>query len=793
VDPVLVVDVGTDTTMACVVVAADREPKILRDPSSREPGWPTSAARTDDGFLVGAAAEQLGTEQGLFRGRFLDALGEPGGLTPIGPPDELLAVVLRRLRGQAEREAGREVSRVLLTVCDPAAVPAGRSHEALRRGLLRAARLARFTDVELLCDAAAIAMPVTAANAEDDAQPPGYVLVCDAGASALRLSLVRTGQGDLGTDPGWVVSARAIAALGGDQIDLALAQDLRDQIAKGRRRAQAGGTAAEPEPAEYRRLARSVRERLTDEDRYEAMPGTLVPVTILYRRDNLRKLLKDPLRQLRDACRDVLASVSPTPRRPSGGWLSRVLLVGGGARAPFLVQALTEALRVDVRPVDQPDSACVRGATLWAQCGGRRVIPAIPHAPGTRELAWDFKEGGARLLKWMVGADGAFAPGDRLAATRSLRDDSVQYLTADCSGILRQHCVAERTVVDSGDVLAVVEVRVSQPSDLTHPPYIIRDLPDTRAVAFSPDGRALVVAGPDGAGGVRDMETGTETRWNGGAVLGGVVLGGPEGDVVFRRDMGWIAGLVTGRGVSLFAIATSQPLGHAVKVPDRDPAAIRFSADGTRACVLAGRDIRVWETGKGGRELLSAEKLEFYGYPEASFAYSGDGGTVLIAARDKQSRWRRKEPAGAALIARRVGSDYADTIWRLDEGGQADLRLAVTPDGSRAMLAVGHQLRLIDVPSGHELWRLELPGPVRAAVFSADGSLLVTVIQEPNRWTGMVWDARPDPPEAPEERGRLPHQFRLGPRPASWVLISPDTRFLVTGDDSNSAIWGLLP
>ncbi len=788
--------------MACVL--ADGKARMLRDPGARAEFWQTSVARQEDGPpLVGVLADRPGTTQGAFRGRFLHALGQagqapaPGALgspSALGPPQELLAAVLRELRGHADREAGRAVQRLLLTMPDPQTLTPGRDHDALRRGLLGAARLAGFTDVELLCEAAAIAMRVTLASQ----RASDYVLVCDAGAGALRLALVQAGTGRAGTDPGRVIAGRAIKELGGDAMDQELARDVRSRNAGGRRGAAAPGgpsqeAATSQEAWEYLRAAGRARERLSAEAECEESLHTLNRAPFAYRRGDLDRLLREPLRRLSRECKSLLATVPSAGRKPAA---PTVLLVGGGARAPFLARVLSAELKTTVEPVEDPDFACFWGAVTWARHAGQRVIPALPHAPGTRGLSWDFKDGGAQLLRWLVPPGGAFASGGRLAIVRSLEDDSVCYLAADCFGSMRQHCVSDagRPVVESGEVLAVIEARPSGPSDLASP-YRIDSL--RGIVAFSPDGRRALVRDLGTGCHEYNMDTGAWTGWECAIALdeaGGDVVGGP--------GRGWVAGRVTGRpdldgprAVEVTSMADGEPLTTPVKVSVDAPAAIRLSADGIRACVLAGRDIRVWEAGKKGRrrELLALRDQVPWGDPLLSFAFSRDGRTVLVVRQYQPSSpgmFRKKPPPGAELVAVRVPSEPIKEgrgvklmDWPTIPVASPDLRLAVTADGGQVMLAVGHLLRVLDGNSGSPLWQAELAGPVRAAEFSADGSVLAVLTEQQPSWSGSLRDAR-------DGSGLV--QFSLGHLTPAWVRISPDMRFLAAGDESQSVVWGLL-
>jgi WD40 repeat protein len=273
------------------------------------------------------------------------------------------------------------------------------------------------------------------------------------------------------------------------------------------------------------------------------------------------------------------------------------------------------------------------------------------------------------------------------------------------------------------------------------------------------------------------METG-----NTSPMPGGVVLGGPGCDVVRSPNAGWIAGLSDGRSVHLFSMMTGQQVGRAIS----GPSAIRFSGDGSHfwTCEIkrGGVVIRVWEQAGGGSRAVHTEEVAgLYGDPASAITLSHDGKTLLLACRPKQQR-RLKTPGGELIVWR---GTRRGVLRQLAEVAQPAVGLAAASGGGLVMMAFGSEIEVRDIVSG-QCWDRPLPGPVRAAAFSADGSYLVTVGQDQAGWTGMVWDTREDPLADPLR------VFPLAGRMATTVLVSPDSRFLVTGDEKDSTLWGLL-
>ena len=598
----------------------------------------------------------------------------------------------------------------------------------VRRRLLRAARLARFRDVELLPASAAMALSI---SAEQSARGP--LLICDAGASGLRFTVVKPGRAD-GNDPGQIESTRTIAGWGGDAMDAALAKDIREKLLGKKNWWQRGGKSQGPTTADvlawdaYLEPARLLRHRLSsDHGRVKPPLPTLDQVDFSYTADDLQRLLAEPLRELKAECERY--------RRSSPG-VASVLLVGGCARMPFLAEVLRKELRREVRLAGDPDFAAVVGAAAWARQAARRVIRAMPRRPGARDLAWQFKDGGARLIGWQVPEGGSFSEGDPLAMVRGLgdHDDRVFSLTADCSGTMRRHRVGRGTAVDSGDVLAIIEVRPTKLDDRCRP-YSISVRSGETGLAFSADGRYLsVMEARGGRRSVLDLETCVTTSGSSGAIF-------------------------------------------------REPG---MSDDGTCVARLEGSDVIVRETGdKGRKKLHTVSGSDLYGDPSTSYALSRDGRVLVYARRDTRGLKRRL--TGGTLVSSSIPSARnakPRELFSLPALDRPTLRLALSRNGGRLLLVVDGDATMIDVASGRSLWNPpDSLGPVRAVAFSPDDDLFLTVHQERGQWSGIVWQS-----------GALARLYRFDLRRATtWALFSPDNRYLATGDDAQSEIWGLIP
>src|SRR5262249_29116311 len=137
--------------------------------------------------------------------------------------------------------------------------------------------------------------------------------------------------------------------------------------------------------------------------------------------------------------------------------------------------------------------------------------------------------------------------------------------------------------------------------------------------------------------------------------------------------------------------------------------------------------------------------------------------------------------ADGALVAWDLTAATCATLLPLPKATGAALLVAVAPDGGKALTAVDDIIDVRDVRSARQLWRAPAPGLVTAPAIS--GGLAAAVVQGPSPSSVIVWDAR---------AGAKLHEVPSVP-PASSIRISPDTRFMVTGTEETSTLWGMIP
>ena len=747
-ESILVVDPGMTWTTAAIVSIGGSQ--VLKEPSSGSFCWPTAVALDGEALCTGTVAERRRRSSPLlFAGNLTGRLGS-GQAVALGgrhyQPHELLAALLGALKAEAERLAGPTVDRILLLAPDALG-----TQTAPGQALAAAASIAGFTDIELLFLPAAVA---AAGN-----HPPGtLVLVCDAGASAARLTLLQTRDGL----PATPYAQAAVAACGGDHLDPLIADAVQ-----GRNKKWLRPLLATADPAGSRTrldladLARRLRHELTDSPTAE---DTLTAVTPLVRftRPDLDKQMRSALGQLTAACRDVVAKAGTTKEGSKAGGraaIADVLLIGGCARTPALQRALTGTLTRPVSPVPAPELAALRGGIEWARAAVGRQVTAAPSPIGLHGLAWPIPDGAARVNNWTVSPGQQYAAGAPLARIRS-DDGAVWDLISDRPGILAQGCARTGAIVTTGEVVAITRFTSIIPADRRDSPLPLAALRGGMLARFSPDSRQMATLDASGTLRIWDTETAAELA----SYL--VVTRPVPGRVDVARQPGghWLAAFSGSNGVQVSDLDAARPPTRVVK--GAEPKTVQFSADGQRICTAAPQAKRVRVTDIGGKELLSVKERLLS--PDG-VAISQDGARIGLASR---AGIEVREQGGARRLVRPL-PNFKGRIWFL----------AFTPDGSALLASVDAQLDLIEISSGKSLWSLELPSPVKRAGFSPDTRLLATVGQPPGSSMTVLRDAT---------SGREVTRISFADGPSGSVAFSPDGRFLVSSEGDNAVLWALV-
>jgi molecular chaperone DnaK len=213
------IDLGT--AYSVIAVLDGGLPTVI---TNAEGHWRTPsvvAFAGDDGFLVGAAARRPARSGPVREFRSVKRLIGSGWATVVDgeclTPERISALILRKLKQEAEAQLGQEVTGAVL------AVPGGFGG-AQRRSVREAGVTAGLDILGLISDATAAGIAYHQASQRD-----GSILVADLGAGSLSVSLLHASGGLV-----HVEAADGDSQLGGEDWDQRiadwLAEDLRSSL-----------------------------------------------------------------------------------------------------------------------------------------------------------------------------------------------------------------------------------------------------------------------------------------------------------------------------------------------------------------------------------------------------------------------------------------------------------------------------------------------------------------------------------------------------------------------------------
>jgi molecular chaperone DnaK len=247
-------------------------------------------------------------------------------------PEEISALVLGKLKADAERALGAAITRAVITV--PAYF-----NDAQRNATKAAGELAGLTVERIVNEPTAAALAYGLDKLRDRAK----IAVFDLGGGTFDISLLELNQGVF-----QVLATNGNTRLGGDDIDAALV-----------------AACALPIPDWQKRdLVIAAKHRLSSEDLVEiALPFAAGAESLVYRltRAELESMAQPIVEKTRWHCRRVLADAKLEP-----GDLDEIILVGGQTRMPLVRALVREIFQREPNTTQNPDEAVALGATIQA-------------------------------------------------------------------------------------------------------------------------------------------------------------------------------------------------------------------------------------------------------------------------------------------------------------------------------------------------------------------------------------------------------------------------------------------
>jgi molecular chaperone DnaK len=330
--PILIADAdGERLTPSVVHFPRDGEPLVGRSAARMRAVEPKSTVYSAKRFIGRRAGEKADDVSYVLAG----TVGAPVKIRIADreyAPEEISAQVLKKLRRDAERAHGQEISRAVITV--PAYF-----NDAQRNATKTAGELAGFTVERIVNEPTAAALAYGLDKLRDRAR----IAVFDLGGGTFDISILELNQGVF-----HVLATNGNTRLGGDDIDAALVAACDLPIADWQKRD----------------VAIEAKHRLSTEESVEiALPFAAGAESLVYRltRAELEKLAAPIVERTRAHCLRVLADARITP-----GELDDVILVGGATRMPIVRRLVAQIFNREPNTSQNPDEAVAIGATIQA-------------------------------------------------------------------------------------------------------------------------------------------------------------------------------------------------------------------------------------------------------------------------------------------------------------------------------------------------------------------------------------------------------------------------------------------
>jgi WD40 repeat protein/Ethanolamine utilization protein EutJ (predicted chaperonin) len=622
-------------------------------------------------LLVGKGAEnKRQLDPSRYRREFKREFGNSTPYT-IGDreflPEELVTELLRRLKSEADVQSpdGQSFSGAVITV--PANYQKGK-----RELMIEAGRAAGFASVLLLDEPVAAA--VYHASQSGQSHDGETILVYDLGGGTFDAALIRK-EGDAYVPLGLSVGHDR---LGGIDFDRKIFEDLLARCSSALRDILTGQETAGDESRLTRLRARQfvadecreLKHHLSeDEEQTLTFPYAPLDEYTLTRAE-FEGMIAPLIAETCDICRRLVSET-----RIEWGQVTRILLVGGSCRIPYVRHALERELKRPALRVDDPEMAVCLGAALWKRAG-------VAHTTSTIKSEASDGAGPVSSQEMRRGDDEASKTGEgKLGAVKWLGLKKGEHLTFLPEG---NYTSTARLALspDRKRLARALDARVEL-WDVTGEQllYVLEeDWVDIKWVGFSTDGADLLVQAQTRKS-YRGLETfqvssGKFLRCN-TAINSKVMEPSPDSKYLAMRTWGWGNEWSSTRsradGIILYSIQSNLIL-RTIITGDETPVCA-FSPDSqlfaSASCERHSYSITIWNIANGTSRELDKEAI--------------------------------RSPSGGYITA-----------------------LCFSPDGHRLAASLYHSCLLRDVATGEVLWRTwdsEHAGPYHLK-FSPDGKLL---------------------------------------------------------------------
>jgi molecular chaperone DnaK len=288
-------------------------------------------------------------------------------------PQEISAMILKRLKDTAERSLGRPVHKAVITV------PAYFS-DTQRQATREAGEIAGLEVVRIVNE------PTAAALVYEAAQHQGKrILVYDLGGGTFDASVVRIEAGVVE-----VISSHGNNHLGGDDFDHMIVEHILNHL----KIKQGVDVSDQPKAmARILRAAEAAKKHLSDhpfariEEEYVAeTAGKPIHLALELSREEYEDMIAPFIEETLSAVHVALESASLTSSQ-----VDEILLVGGATRTPLVRRRLLEAFAREARGEVDPDLCVALGAAIQGGAIAGAEVSAVlvdvtPYTFGTSAL-----------------------------------------------------------------------------------------------------------------------------------------------------------------------------------------------------------------------------------------------------------------------------------------------------------------------------------------------------------------------------------------------------------------------
>jgi molecular chaperone DnaK len=372
-----IVGIDLGTTNSEIAVYRDGRPEVQADGSGRLILPSVVGLDQDGSLLVGEAARNQYILHPERTARSIKRLMGSDRKVSLGDrnytPQDVSAMILRRLREIAEERLGAPVRKAVITV------PAFFS-DAQRQATREAGEIAGFEVARIVNE------PTAAALVYEAAQQQGKrVLVYDLGGGTFDVSVVRIEEGVVE-----VIASHGNNHLGGDDFDHKIVEHVLDHL----RIEHKVDVSDNPQAmARIHRAAENAKKHLSDhpfariEEEYLAeVGGKPVHLALELARADYEEMIAPFIEETLSAIHIALESAALTASQ-----IEEVLLVGGATRTPLIRDRMFEVFGRPARGEVDPDlcvamGAAIQGASMAGEKVSAVLVDVTPYTFGTGAL-----------------------------------------------------------------------------------------------------------------------------------------------------------------------------------------------------------------------------------------------------------------------------------------------------------------------------------------------------------------------------------------------------------------------